>query len=108
MVRWHLAMVLGHLSGVLQDVTGAKRTLLLLLKDESAFVRSWAITSLCIIARHFPGQGKSTAAKIAPLASDSSAAVAKRARTALRMLANPRAPLPKSWIKSSPLGGTNA
>jgi HEAT repeat protein len=108
MVRWHLAMVLGHLSGVLQDVTGAKRTLLLLLKDESAFVRSWAVTSLCIIARQFPSHSRSIAAKIVPLASDSSAAVAKRARTALRLLADPGASLPKTWIKSSPLGGTNA
>ena len=108
MVRWHLAMVLGHLSTVAHDLSGARRTLLSLLKDESAFVRSWAITSLCILARNSPAQARSTAAKIAPLTSDPSPAVAVRARTALRLLSDPRTPLPKGWVKSSHPGTTKS
>jgi HEAT repeat protein len=100
MVRWHLAMVLGHLSIVSQTVSEAKRTLLALLTDGSPFVRSWAITSLCIIAKNSPGHADSIIHRIAPLSSDSSAAVAKRAHTDLRVLSNPESPLPKTWVKS--------
>jgi HEAT repeat protein len=101
MVRWHLAMVLGHLAIVAQDKSEYQQTLLVLLKDDSPFVRSWAITSLCIIAKHSPSQVKSIAKRIAPLTSDSSIAVSKRAQTALRVLSDANAPLPKTWIKSS-------
>jgi len=101
MVRWHLAMVLGHLSIVAQDLSEPQQTLLVLLGDDSPFVRSWAITSLCIIAKHSPSQLNSIAKRIAPLTSDSSTAVSKRAQTALRVLSDSDAPLPKTWIKSS-------
>lgn len=101
MVRWHLAMVLGHLSIVAQDKSEYQQTLLGMLKDGSPFVRSWAITSLCIIAKDSPSQVKAIAKRIASLLSDPSAAVSKRAQTALRVLSDVDAPLPKTWIKSS-------
>jgi HEAT repeat protein len=101
MVRWHLAMVLGHLSIVAHDLSELKKTLLVLLKDNSPFVRSWAITSLCILAKNSPGQDNSLAKRIAFLTSDSSAAVSKRAQTALRVLSDADVPLPKTWVKSS-------
>jgi HEAT repeat protein len=100
MVRWHLAMILGHISAALQDISEAKRTLLTLLRDESAFVRSWAITSLCILARKFPRHAESIASRLVRLASDPSAAVSKRAQTALRVISDPDAPLPRTWVKS--------
>lgn len=100
MVRWHLAMILGHLSITPQIITEAMRTLLALLKDNSAFVRSWTITSLCIIAKNYPDHSESIIQRIAPLTSDSSAAVSKRAQTAIRVLSNPDSPLPKTWVKS--------
>jgi HEAT repeat protein len=100
MVRWHLAMVLGHLSIASDDISEAKRTLLTLLKDDSPFVKSWAITSLCIIAKNFPDQIDLITKRIARLTCDSSAAVAKRAQTALQVLSDPGAPLPKTWVKS--------
>jgi HEAT repeat protein len=101
MVRWHLAMVLGRVSIALPDISQVKHTLLTLLKDESAFVRSWAITSLCIIAKNSPSPAASITKRIAELISDPSTAVAKRARTALQILRNPAVPLPKTWVKSS-------
>jgi len=100
MVRWHLAMILGYLSTAPGIVPEAKRTLLALLKDESPFVRSWAVTSLCIIAKNSPSHVDSITKRIASLISDPSAAVAKRAQTALRVLSNPSSPLPKTWVKS--------
>ena len=101
MVRWHLAMVLGHLSIVVQDKSECQQTLLTMLKDDSPFVRSWAITSLCIIAKSSPSQVKAIAKSIARLLSDSSVAVSKRAQTALLVLSDANAPLPKTWIKST-------
>lgn len=101
MVRWHLAMVLGHLSLVLQDISEVKKTLFALLKDDSPFVRSWAITSLCMIAKNSPDEVKDIAKRIALLTPDLSIAVSKRAQTALQILSDASAPLPKTWVKSS-------
>lgn len=102
MVRWHMAMVLGHLAPVLPDLSEVTEPLLALLQDDSAFVKSWAITSLCIVARESPDLTESIAGEIARLAAGPGAAVSKRAQTALRVLANPDTPLPKTWVKSSP------
>jgi HEAT repeat protein len=103
MLRWHLAMLLGHVSVIPATIPAAKRALLTLLHDVSPFVRSWAITSLAIIARRAPRSAGSIARGIAPLASDRSAAVAKRAQTALRVLTDPRVRLPRSWVKGQAL-----
>ena len=100
MVRWHLAMVLGHLAVVPRTIPQARRALRALLRDPSAFVRSWAISSLCIIAKRSPHHAASIIRAVAPLTSDPSAAVAKRAQTAIRLLANPHTALPRTWIKS--------
>jgi hypothetical protein len=99
MVRWHMAMVLGHVSAIPAAIPEAKRVLLALLNDASPFVRSWAITSLTVIAQRAPRSAAAIARAIAPLASDSSAAVAKRAQTALRALTDPKFRLPRSWLK---------
>jgi HEAT repeat protein len=99
MVRWHLAMTFGHLAGLPEVAEQIQAPLLALLKDPSAFVRSWAITSLCITARTSPTKAGGIARAISPLARDQSAAVAKRARTALRVLTDPEARPPASWLK---------
>jgi len=54
MVRWHLAMVFGHLAGFSETRGPSCQTLEQLLHDRSATVRSWAVTSLCIIGRMMP------------------------------------------------------
>ncbi len=100
MVRWHLAMVLGHLAAIPKAIPTSRRTLLALLEDRSPFVRSWAITSLCIIARCSQREAPAVIRAIATLITDPSAAVAKRARTAVRVLTDPSLPLPGSWVKS--------
>lgn len=100
MVRWHLAMVLSHVSIIPGTVPGATRRLTTLLRDPSPFVRSWAITGPVIITLRGPASTKNAVRAISPLTSDSSPAVAKRARTALRALPDAAFRVPKSWLKT--------
>ena len=101
MVRWHMAMVLGHLSPVRKTVPTSIRTLLRQLADPSPFVRSWAITSLCRLGRDHPSEQPRIAPRIAKLTADPRPSVAKRARTALRLLMCPEDRPPTSWVKTA-------
>jgi hypothetical protein len=100
MVRWHLAMTLGHLAASpgYQDEIAA--TLLALLRDKSVFAQSWAISSLCIVARLYPEYAPRITQEIADLSHSASAAVHTRVRKALALLGNPEEPFPKGWVKS--------
>jgi HEAT repeat protein len=104
MVRWHLAMVLGHLAGFAETLDASTRTLERLLRDPSAIVRSWALTSLCIIARRSTGRLVRITRLISGLTGDPSAAVRKRARRAVEVLTHPGQPLPRGWAKGKGLG----
>jgi len=99
MVRWHLAMVFGHLAGFGETQEPNCRTLEQLLSDRSATVRSWALTSLCIIGRLSPHRSPRITRQISALTRDPSAAVRKRARRALETLTNSGLPFPKGWAK---------
>ena len=99
MVRWHLAMVFGHIAGFGQTQGPSCRTLEQLLRDQSATVRSWALTSLCIIGRMSPDRSPRITRQLSALTSDPSAAVRKRARRALETLTDPGLPFPKGWAK---------
>ena len=100
MVRWHMAMTLGHLAASPGHPGEIADTLLALLQDRSVFVQSWAISSLCILARLHPGHAPRITQAIADLSSSASAAVRTRVRKALTLLADPQAPFPKGWAKS--------
>jgi HEAT repeat protein len=99
MVRWHLAMVFGHLAGFSETQGPSCRTLERLLHDRSATVRSWALTSLCIIGRLSPNRSPRITREISALTRDPSAAVRKRAGRAVETLTNPGLPFPKGWAK---------
>jgi hypothetical protein len=99
MVRWHLAMVFGHLAGFGETQGPSCQTLERLLHDRSATVRSWALTSLCIIGRLSPNRSPLITRQISALTRDPSAAVRKRARRALETLTNSGLPFPKGWAK---------
>lgn len=101
MVRWHLAMLLGHMVSVLDQPGGIPSLLLKMLDDRSVFVRSWVITSLCIVSRRFPGETGPIIEKIEPLTRDSSIAIRTRATKALDLLVDARRPFPSGWIKMS-------
>jgi HEAT repeat protein len=100
MVRWHLAMLLSHVSSFPQASCTATSTLLKLIQDPSPFVRSWAITGLALSARRRPGSARRAIRAISPLTRDESPSVAKRASTALRALTDSQGRIPKSWLKT--------
>lgn len=100
MVRWHLAMLLGHLSLYSHLHQKLLPTLLALLKDESVFTQSWAIVSLCLVVRQNPSLAERVIPKIARLERSPSAAIRTKVRKALPVLSDPGHPFPKGWIKS--------
>jgi hypothetical protein len=101
MVKMHLAMSLGHLACYEGTVTSSKTALIALLDDRSAFVKSWAISSLCIIACLYPGYKEEIIQKIFNLKKDESIAIQTRVRKAMETLLGQNAELPKGWNKSS-------
>jgi len=103
MVRWHLAMILGHLSQCEARVEDYTDTLIDFLDDGSVFVQSWSIVSLCIIARAYPQRSREILAKIERLKQSESAAVRTKVRHAISLLIDRRQPFPKGWIKSKHL-----
>ena len=72
MVRWHIAMTLGHLAIFPKSIPKALDALVELLSDRNALVRSWAITSLCIISRLYPVHTKLIVEATSPLCRDRS------------------------------------
>jgi hypothetical protein len=100
MVRWHIAMIFGHLAPY-EELTGqVTRTLLDYLQDTSVFVKSWSIVSLCIIGRMYSSENKRIVEAIVPLERDSSIAIRSKVKKAIPLLMNDRMPFPKGRIKS--------
>lgn len=100
MVRFHLAMTLGHLAIYQDHIDEISPALLDLLEDDSVFVKSWAIASLCIVGRLYPDKRETIVQRISALQSDNSVAIRTRVCKALLVLTNERAVFPKGWIKS--------
>jgi HEAT repeat protein len=106
MVRWHLAMIFGHLAGDKEVVEQVTPKLLALLEDSSVFVKSWAVTSLCIIGRKYPEWRDKVTTQVQLLDSDPSVAIRSRVRKALELLNDDEVTFPKGWIKSKNLDFT--
>ena len=103
MVKMHIAMILGHLA-IYEDHAGQFTSALLgLLADDSAFVASWAIVSLCIIGRKCPKERSSIVGRISQLQGANSVAIRSKVRKALNLLTNESVSFPKGWIKSEHL-----
>ncbi len=100
MVRWHAAMLLGHLATDASLRPRIERALLGLLGDESVFVASWAITSLCLVAYLDPSTAEVIVQAIGPLQESNSVALRTRARDAMAALTDPAGRIPPYWIKS--------
>lgn len=100
MVRWHVAMILGYLSPQEEEEERVRDALLNLLHDPSAFVRSWAVVSLCLLARRRPDWGEDILRALQPLELDESKAVRTRIAKALPCLLQQDADLPAGWDKS--------
>ena len=100
MVRWHVAMVLGHLSGDRTLVPRLAPALLRATRDPSVFCQSWAVTSLSLIARQHPEWTRRIADAISPLVRSSSSALRSRSRRALALVTDASVPFPSGWIKA--------
>ncbi|MBC8504620.1 MAG: hypothetical protein ISR58_18720 [Anaerolineales bacterium] len=102
-VRFHLAMLLGHMAMFDDHADQITATLKAQLKDKTAFVKSWSIASLCILARLYPDKKEAIIREINSLESDKSIAVRTRVRKGLEVLLDDVAPFPPGWIKSEKL-----
>lgn len=100
MVRWHLAMLLGHLSFIETRRDAIGDVLLKLLDDPSVFVVSWVITSLSILALLSPEWSERVVRAIAPIQRSESIALRTRANKALAGLTGEVKGLPQNWVKS--------
>lgn len=100
MVRWHMAIILGHLQPPPAQDELIRAALLHLLHDPSAITRSWAVVSACILAHRRPEWTEEIIAALQPLQADESKAVRTRVRRALPCLLEPDAELPAGWRKS--------
>jgi HEAT repeat protein len=105
MVRWHAAMVLTNLLALEQNVDKIGATMMALLADPNAFVKSWAITGLCILGRKYPNKRKRILAGLSELRRDASIAVRHRAAKAISLLTSDQLTLPTGWIKSRQIKG---
>ena len=103
MVKMHVAMTLGHMVVCDEMIDEITTTLLILLDDESAFTKSWAIVSLCIVGKKYPSKNKTIFESIARYQADGSIAIRTRVRKAMRLLGSPAARFPNGWIKSQHL-----
>ncbi len=98
-VRWHLAMIFANLSYLGKKINNIFHILSYLLDDESAFVKNWAISGLCILGRNYPEYKHEILEKLRPLRNYQSAAIRTRATKALKVLENTYLPLPIGWVK---------
>lgn len=103
MVKMHLTMIFGHLAMYEERLSELISALLNLLDNGSVFTRSWAIVSLCIIARKYPEECNQILERIEPIQRDQSIAMRTKARMAIDLLTNKNVPFPKGWIKSEHL-----
>ena len=99
MVRWHLAMIFANLAVFEEQIEPLSSALFRLLDDNSVFVKSWAVSSLTIIGRRYPGLRAQVTEEIKALRSESGKAIQSRVRIALDVLENDLE-IPPHWIKS--------
>ena len=100
MVQMHLVMLFSHLAYDSRSAPHIFDALISMLNKGSAFSRSWAISSLCILARLHPPYLSRVTQSIANLQNDSSIAIRARVRFALELLTDPGKSFPKGWVKS--------
>jgi hypothetical protein len=100
MVQWHLAMLLGHLALYPRYRERFVAALIPLAERGKSFTRSWAITSLAILARLEPELQPQAVSAISASARSGTAAMRKRAEKALAVLLED-ADFPKGWVKSA-------
>lgn len=100
MVKWHLAMIFGNIPNSQKNLDEITSILIYLLKDKSAFVKSWSISSLAIQGRKNQNKRRKIIASITPLTNYKNASIISRARKALKILENESERIPRTWKKA--------
>lgn len=103
MVKWHLAMLFANVRLSEEETDLVISALFDLLKDESVFVKSWSVASLCILGRRTKNRRWEISDKIRALHHDDSIAVRVRVEKALHVLENENEPIPPTWSKTKVL-----
>lgn len=98
-VKWHLAIIFGNVP-LERETDAVVSTLFHLLKDESAFVKSWSIVSLTILGREYKRKRKEIRKEITLLKHDGSITVRKEVQKALTVLQNENESIPVGWSKT--------
>jgi hypothetical protein len=100
MVRWHMAMVLGHMALDWDEPAQASGLLMDCLSDRSVFVVSWVIVSLCIYARIYPALHEPIISQVTKCSTNPSVAIRSKVKNATLILRDLQHPFPQGWIKS--------
>ena len=99
-VKMHFAMIFGYLWNVLNYLDEIIKILFSYLADTNAFVVSWTISSLTIIACNVPEKKTGVIKRLKIYPFSSSKAVQTRLQKALFVLEK-NGRVPKSWIKKT-------
>ena len=99
MVRWHMAMIFGCLDPTITAINWIVNTLIQMLGDESIFVRSWVISSLCILGKQVPEKVDDILINLRQMEKYESPAIRSRIRKGVEYLRRPSAHLPADWSK---------
>ncbi len=96
MVRWHIAMIFGNTTG--KEVDDVVSVLFHLLEDESVFVVSWSIVSLCILGGKYESKRREIIEKVEALKDFNSIAIRTKVKKAINVLKG-KEPMPVTWYK---------
>lgn len=103
MVRWHIAMLLGHLLALEGTASTVKPVLLGLLHDQSVFTASWAVVSLVLLGRKYPEHNKDILSELSTVGVGDSIALRRKVEQGTALLLDPARAIPPGWIKSEAL-----
>jgi HEAT repeat protein len=98
MVRWHLVMIFGNIELSQEERDDVVSLLLHLLHDESVFVKSWAIVTLCILGLRYERRRKEIIEDIRALQDDESIAIRSKVAKAVKVLEF-KSDMPVGWYK---------
>ncbi|MGC1121185.1 MAG: hypothetical protein WBA22_08825 [Candidatus Methanofastidiosia archaeon] len=98
MVRWHLVMIFGNIELSQEELDDVVSLLLHLLQDESVFVKSWAIVTLCTLGLRYEGRRKEIIGNIRALKDDESIAIRSKVTRAVEVLEF-KSEMPAGWYK---------
>ncbi|MBU7023721.1 MAG: hypothetical protein HXS40_06095 [Theionarchaea archaeon] len=98
MVRWHLVMIFGNIELSQEERDDVVSLLLHLLHDESVFVKSWAIVTLCILGLRYERRRKEIIEDIRALQDDESIAIRSKVAKAVKVLEF-KSDMPAGWYK---------